>query len=192
MRVFLPYPPSVNDRLVPTKAGRLVLQARYRAWMQNAAWVVALAMRDARAARIDGPYAMAVSAMPPLLSQVRDLDNILKATSDALQKGGAVEDDRFCQRVTIEWGELDEAGVLVEIEPCQNLLSPEAGSASLPRETPKSRIRRRSRRAATIPTVTSGGASATGSLGSRASGSPPSSTSAESTACGTTRTKPKT
>lgn len=191
MRLFLPYPPSVNDRLAPTKAGRLMLQTRYRAWMQHAAWVVALAMRDARGARIDGPYAMTVSAMPPLRSQVRDLDNILKATSDALQKGGAIEDDRFCQRVTLEWGELDEAGVLVEVEPCQNRLLPAAGRSKSPSATAKSQSPRRSRRAATIQGVKTGEALAMGPRGSLVLVSRPSSTSAGSTACGTTKTKPE-
>jgi Holliday junction resolvase RusA-like endonuclease len=166
MRVFLPYPPSANERLTVRKGGKgFVNTTRYRAWMQEAAWVAALAMRDSKRKTITGPYRLDMIAMPPLRSQVRDLDNIIKATSDALKKGGAIEDDRFCQILRIAWGELDEAGILVEIESCENLLSPVAGKSKSTLVTAKSQARPRSPRAATTPAAKTGDDSDTDSPG---------------------------
>lgn len=192
MRLFLPYPPSVNERLAPNKAGRLVLQSRYRAWMDHAAWVVALGMRDTGATRIDGPYSLCAIAMAPLRSQARDLDNILKALSDALQKGGAIEDDRFAQTIKLSWGDLDESGILVEIEPCRPQNLPAAGRSKSTSATRKSPTRRQRRLVATIQDAVIGEASDTESLVLRALGLRRSSTSAASTNCVTTTRKPRT
>jgi Holliday junction resolvase RusA-like endonuclease len=129
----------------------MILKPGYKIWMQEAAWVIALAMRDSKLKMITGPYRLDMIAMPPLRSQVRDLDNIVKATSDALKKGGAIEDDRFCQKLTLAWGELDEAGILIEIEACANRLSLVDGSDKSTSEKGQKRPRRprRSPRAAT-------------------------------------------
>jgi Holliday junction resolvase RusA-like endonuclease len=192
MKLFLPYPPSVNARMTVNRAGTMILKPGYKIWMQEAAWVVALAMRDSKQKTITGPYRLDMIAMPQLRSQVRDLDNIIKATSDALKKGGAIEDDRFCQKLTLAWGELDEAGILVEIEPCANRLLLVGGSDKSTTATAKSRTRPQSRRAATIQDAEILEFSATAREVLRASGSPPSSIPADSTACPKRRKRPKT
>jgi crossover junction endodeoxyribonuclease RusA len=183
MRVFLPYPPSANERLTVRKGGGgFVNTAKYRAWKEEASWIVAMAVRD-KANKIKGPYTLDVVARPPPLNRRRDLDNLIKATSDALTAGGAVEDDSLCQRVAIEWGPLDSPGVLIGVQPCPHPISPVDGSAKSPSgNEPKSPrpSRRRNPRGATIQAAKSGGSSDTDSPGCRASGRPPSSTLAES------------
>jgi Holliday junction resolvase RusA-like endonuclease len=193
MKLFLPYPPSANDRLTARKGGKgFVNTTRYRAWMEHSAWVVALAMRDGKQQKIMGPYRLDMVAMPPLRSQVRDLDNIIKATSDALKKGGAVEDDRFCQMLRIGWGELDEAGVLVEIEPCRSLLLPVAGRDSSTSATEKPLSPRQSRLDVTTLDALIGGRSDTGRQGAKDSGSRPFSIRAANINSRKSRNNPKT
>jgi len=179
MRVFLPYPPSANRRLTRA-AGRkgFVNTAVYRSWKDEAAWVVAMTVRDSYA--VLGPYSLGMVAYPPD-RRGRDLDNIIKATSDALKDGGAIKDDKLCQRLSIEWRELDEPGIFCEVLPCHLLISPEAGKSSSTSGKAKPPTRLRSRRGAIIQDAQTGEVLATGNLAGLGSGSRPSSISAAST-----------
>jgi crossover junction endodeoxyribonuclease RusA len=191
MRVYLPYPPSANQRLTVRKDGKgFVNTARYRAWAREAVWIVAMAARGGKG--VAGPFRLFALARQPDLTRSRDLDNLLKATCDALKSGGAIEDDSLCQEIRIVWGDLDEPGILVEIEPCASLLSPAAGKSKSPNETRKSPIRRQSRRAATTPAAGAGESLDTAKGDVVASDSRPSSILAEDTACPKARDKPKT
>lgn len=195
MRIFLSFPPSANERLTARKGGKgFVNTAKYRAWKEEAAWTVAMATRGA-GNKIVGAYEMHAIAMPPDMKRPRDLDNLLKATCDALKAGGLVEDDSFCQRINIEWGMLDSPGILVGVQPCQLLNLREAGSVkslndrrpSSPRPSPRQR-----RLVATIQDALIGALSDTGKGVMKASAKRRSSTSAENIACLTDRNKPKT
>jgi crossover junction endodeoxyribonuclease RusA len=191
MRVFLPYPPSANERLTVRKGGKgFVNTARYRAWAREAVWIVAMAARGGKG--VAGPFRLFALARQPDLRRSRDLDNLLKATCDALKAGGAIEDDSLCQEIRIVWSDLDEPGILVEIEACESLLSPVAGKSKSPNETRKSPIRRQSRRAVTTPAADAGESLDTAKGDVVASDSPPSSIPAEDTACPKARDKPKT
>jgi crossover junction endodeoxyribonuclease RusA len=192
MRVFLAYPPSVNDRLTRAKGRKgFVNTARYRAWKEEAAWVVAMAIRNGES-RVGGPYRLDLIVHPPDM-RVRDLGNLEKATSDALKDGGAIDDDSLCQKQTLRWGRLPSGpGILCEMSKCPNLLSLVAGKSKSPPEIAKSRRPRRSPRAAIPPAVTTGELSATGRGVLRVPAKRPSFTSAEGTVCGKTKTKPKT
>jgi Holliday junction resolvase RusA-like endonuclease len=82
MRVFLPYPPSANERLTVRKGGKgFVNTTRYRAWTREAVWIVAMAARGGKG--VAGPFRLFALARPPDLSRSRDVDNLLKATCDA-------------------------------------------------------------------------------------------------------------
>lgn len=183
MRVFLSYPPSANERLTVRKGGRgFVNTAKYRAWKEEAAWVVQMAVRGH--GMIYGPYRLAAVAMPPALARSRDLDNLLKATCDALVTGGGVEDDSLCQSILVSWGEIEAGpGILCLVKPCRSLLSRGGGKSKLPSETGKSQTRRRSRPSAIIRDAEILASSATAQEVFRGSGRPLSSTPAESTAC---------
>src|SRR6478735_3497561 len=155
MRAFLPFPPSANDRLTRASRGKgFVNTARYRAWKHEAAWIVRMAVQGGLSA-VKGAFCLDVVANPPDM-RARDLDNLLKATCDALKDGGAIEDDRLCQRISIEWGELDEPGILCEALPCPFLISAEAGKSKSPSRKPKPLIPRRSRRGAIIQDAQTG------------------------------------
>jgi crossover junction endodeoxyribonuclease RusA len=195
MRVFLSFPPSANERLTARKGGKgFVNTAKYRAWKEEASWTVAMAVRSERN-KIRGAFELHAIAMPPDMKRPRDLDNLLKATCDALKAGGLIEDDSFCQRINIEWGMLDSPGILVGVQPCQLLNLREAGSVRSPSDSEPNSPRpspRRSPRVATIQDAAIGALSATGKGAMKASANPLSSTSAANIACPTDRNKPKT
>jgi Holliday junction resolvase RusA-like endonuclease len=190
MRVFLPFPPSLNKLWKPVARGKLVRTPVYRSWMNDAVWVVYLAAREQ--GKVRGEYTLNVWLHPQVVRRLRDADNFLKGPCDALVKGGAIEDDSLCQDLRVRWGEFAEPGILLEVEPCPNLLSPEDGNDNSPNEIAKSRTRRQRRLVATIQAATSGEASATGSQESKDSGSPRSSTPAANIACRKSRRKPET
>jgi crossover junction endodeoxyribonuclease RusA len=180
MRVFLPYPPSGNRRLTARKDGKgFVNTAKYRSWKDEAAWTVAMAVRGERN-KIRGAFELHAIAMPPALNRTRDIDNLLKATCDALKAGGLIEDDSFCQRINIEWGMLDSPGILVGVQPCQRLSSSRDGSDRSPSDSEPNRARpspRQRRLVATIQDAVIGELLATGKGVMKASANPLSSMS---------------
>lgn len=111
IRLHLPYPPSAND-LWTVVHGRIVRTERYRRWKQAAAWAVTA---DRKRARVLGPYELEIRVARPDESR-RDLDNLVKSLSDAIQAGGAITNDHFAQRITLEWDPSVE-GVVVLILP---------------------------------------------------------------------------
>jgi crossover junction endodeoxyribonuclease RusA len=98
IRLTLPLPPSVN-RLWRTGRGRLYRSAEYAAWRNEAIWSIKL---QARGASIAGPYSIAVEFQRPDRRR-RDLDNLLKALSDALVDAGVLEDDSDAQEIRLCW-----------------------------------------------------------------------------------------
>lgn len=100
--VTLPYPPSANQ-LWRSVRGRVVRSAAYASWLNVASWEVKLAVaRTFDKQGVAGPYALTVLVCPPD-RRPRDIDNLLKAISDALAKGGAIKNDSLCQRIEAEW-----------------------------------------------------------------------------------------
>jgi crossover junction endodeoxyribonuclease RusA len=100
--VSLPYPPSANRmwRHIRIKgANRTVLSAEYKAWLETATQLVAMVPK---AERVAGPYTLRIDAGRPDRRR-RDVDNLIKPTSDAIVNGGLVEDDSLCQHVSAGW-----------------------------------------------------------------------------------------
>jgi Holliday junction resolvase RusA-like endonuclease len=103
----LPYPPSAN-RLWRAVKGRNIKTAAYRAWMTEALWAINLA----RPGRIAGAYHLRIYATPPD-RRARDIDNLTKALSDAIAKGGVVDNDSKARSVKAEWeGEPAKGGAI--------------------------------------------------------------------------------
>ena len=62
---------------------------------------------------IDGDYAIHIRALRS--NKRRDLDNILKATSDLLVSLGVVEDDSRCMALAAEWAKDGTAPMIVTL-----------------------------------------------------------------------------
>lgn len=100
--VDLAYPPSAN-RLWRSVRGRVIRSPEYETWLNSAAWEVKQAVgKTYDRTGIPGPYGLCVIVCPPD-RRARDLDNLVKPINDALVKGGAVVDDKFCQELEMEW-----------------------------------------------------------------------------------------
>ena len=107
----LPFPPSVNHyyrRLGP----RTLISREGRAYRERVAAILA----GRRVRPIRGPIRMRIDVHPPD-NRRRDLDNLQKSLWDALQKGGAYQDDSQVVKFEVEKREVMPGGkVVVSIE----------------------------------------------------------------------------
>ena len=109
--IVLPWPPSVNRYYRSISkgklAGRVLVSQEGRAFRQEVA-----AMLERRQMRpIKDRLRVTIAAYPPDRRR-RDLDNLLKASLDALVFGGAIEDDSQIDDLRIWRGEVREGGEL--------------------------------------------------------------------------------
>ena len=111
MLIELPYPPSVNhyyrhvgQRVLISREGRLY---REKVGATLARWGVS---------PLAGPLATVIDVYPPDRRR-RDLDNVQKALLDALQQGGAYQDDsQITQLAARKCEPMDQGKVLVRVE----------------------------------------------------------------------------
>ena len=93
----LDYPPSTN-RLWRYVNGRAIKSAEYRTWLEAQAW----SLQRQNEKPVLGPYAMHIEVSRPDRRR-RDITNTIKALEDAVVAAGFVEDDSYCQKLTVEW-----------------------------------------------------------------------------------------
>lgn len=109
--IVLPWPPSVNRyyrSLSKGKlAGRVLVSKEGRTYREEAA----LILGRRRLPMIRDRVRVTIEAFPPDRRR-RDLDNLLKASLDALVFGGAIEDDSLIDDLRIRRGEVREGGEL--------------------------------------------------------------------------------
>jgi crossover junction endodeoxyribonuclease RusA len=103
LSVVMPWPPSINGYFASVR-GRLVLSKRGREYRKATAGVW-------RWETIEERVSIHIEAYPPDRRR-RDLDNILKATLDALVHAGAISDDSLIDQLSISREEPTEDGVL--------------------------------------------------------------------------------
>lgn len=60
--------------------------------------------KDNKIKRIDGNYALSIILEPPH-KRLIDLGNFEKVVSDLLQRLDIIDDDHFCRRLLMEYGE---------------------------------------------------------------------------------------
>ncbi len=116
----LPFPPSANRLWTRAFVGRtreglpkrgMRKTDEYTAWLKAAGW-------EAKAQRqkpISGPYRLSIHASRPDKRR-RDIDNLIKSTSDLLQAVRLVGDDSDCEMVSARWVTSGE-GITVIVEP---------------------------------------------------------------------------
>ena len=100
IRLELPLAPSTNRLWKVGKGGRMYRSPEYVAWLEEASWMVKTQTKN----QIFGQYIVHISATKPDKRR-RDLDNLLKSTSDLLVKTKVVEDDSECKAIAAEWGD---------------------------------------------------------------------------------------
>lgn len=111
IEVTLPYPPSINHYYGRTRNGQIFIKTAGRDFRQRVADIVA----DARCTKQDGALAMFIWVSPPD-KRKRDLDNIVKATQDALQEAGCYDNDCQIAGLHVERGLVCKGGkVFVQI-----------------------------------------------------------------------------
>lgn len=92
MEITLPYPPSVNRYWRAIGRGRVIISREGRDYRRKVGYVI-IDMRDGELPEpTKARLSVTIKAFMPDRRR-RDLDNVLKATLDALQNGGVFEDD---------------------------------------------------------------------------------------------------
>jgi len=94
----LPKPISVNALWRTSKAGGMYLSPAYKAWKEEVGYLI----NAQRAGGVPGPYALTVNVSHKWRG---DLDNCMKALSDALQYHHVIENDKLCQSINIRRSE---------------------------------------------------------------------------------------
>lgn len=85
-RLWLPYPPSVNNYWRRKKNGAVYISAKGKAYRKNVA--ISCMTRET----FTGRLAVSIDVHPPDNLE-RDLDNVLKALLDAMEQAGVYEND---------------------------------------------------------------------------------------------------
>lgn len=97
VEIKLPRPPSVNAMYVPFK-GRQVKSKIGRDWFRLAANSIPICYRMLNL-KYYGIYILVerCGKVHP------DLDNVIKATNDVLQDVKVIQNDKFCEHITMDW-----------------------------------------------------------------------------------------
>lgn len=114
-------PPSVNRARKIHKRGdkRFIGSTdEYRAWIEESSLRVMAQRRGGEC--IAGAFRVEFTLTRPDKRR-RDADNLLKASLDALTKGGAIADDSNAQRIEIAWIEDGPPGMSIVITPVSDL-----------------------------------------------------------------------
>jgi crossover junction endodeoxyribonuclease RusA len=107
-RIVIPFPPSVNHYWA-TSGKRKYLTKRAKVFREQ---VTAAAIEQGVFRKwLDGPLCLTIAAHPPDRHR-RDLDNLLKATQDALQMAGVYHDDWQICDLRMRWAAMVPGGQL--------------------------------------------------------------------------------
>lgn len=109
--IVLPFPPSVN-RLWRQFKGRTILSAEGRTYRKNVADCI---WQDGHRYAKNGELGVTIRAFVPDARR-RDLDNLLKASLDAMTHAGVWHDDSQIKRLAIEHCGIDRENPRLEVE----------------------------------------------------------------------------
>lgn len=113
----LPRPISVNRIWRANKAGDKAVSKspEYRQWLLHADQVTLATAQFRGMKQVRGKFEALI-----VVERCRgDLDNRAKGVLDWLQSRGVIADDKFCERLVLEWGDLTTApyGCRVTVRP---------------------------------------------------------------------------
>lgn len=112
IRLELPWPPSMN-RYWRHYQGRTLISRAGRQYKKDVSEIV---MLSGAARNLDGRLKVEIVAYPPD-KRPRDIDNLLKAILDALEKAGVFINDNRIDDLCIRRGEVEQGGrIIVTIE----------------------------------------------------------------------------
>lgn len=115
--LILPYPPSVNHYWRHTSRGTF-LTARAKRYRVDV--ILAVKSQASKLVSLSGAVSVSIIAHAPDRRR-RDLDNLLKATLDAMDHAGVYGDDSQIRKLALEWGEPCDGGELqVDVSPIFN------------------------------------------------------------------------
>jgi Holliday junction resolvase RusA-like endonuclease len=101
--IDLPFPPSGNRIWRVRKAGKnlVSISPEYANWRRQADLLTISMGSCKRVKRIAGPFEAGI-----VLQRRRgDLDNRIKGVLDWAQSRLLIADDKFCEKLTVEWGD---------------------------------------------------------------------------------------
>lgn len=101
-------PPTANNLFRNVPGFGRVKTDRYKKWAKAAAWEVRL---QHTGPALEGPTAVSISLKRP--SKSSDLDNRAKGVLDALQAGGAIDNDKQVTCLTLAWANHPDCRVTV-------------------------------------------------------------------------------
>ena len=101
IRLEIPFPVSMNRLWRAAKGGKVYRSSEYTSWKQEASWAI---VAQYRGRKLLGPFKLTMLVVPPD-KRHRDLDNLFKASLDALASAGVIENDRFCRWIEARWVE---------------------------------------------------------------------------------------
>ncbi len=101
----LPWPPTINHYYGQARNGRKFIKKAGLEFRMRVAEIVA----EAGQVTQEGNLALFLWVSPPD-KRKRDLDNLVKATQDALQEAGAYENDCQIKGIHAEMGEVQTGG----------------------------------------------------------------------------------
>jgi Holliday junction resolvase RusA-like endonuclease len=112
--IDLPCPPSVNRIWRANRAGanKVSKSAEYKSWLKRAD-ALAMSTGQFRGLKtIAGPFEATI-----ILKRIPgDLDNRAKGVLDWLQSRAVISDDKYCERLVLEWGDAP-TGCRVTVRP---------------------------------------------------------------------------
>jgi len=103
-------PPSVNACFSNVKGKGRIRTERYRQWATAAGWDCK------RKGSVHGAFTVTITIDRQTRHVLSDIDNRCKPVLDLLQEHGIIDNDRHCERATIEWGEA-KGGMRVLVAP---------------------------------------------------------------------------
>ena len=105
---MIPIPPLTANSIWRSGKNKIYLNPKYKTWQKEAAWT---AINNKIGLGAKEHYSLSIKAGRPDKRR-RDIDNIIKPISDLLVAVQYVADDYLCNKVTAEWSDEVEKGMV--------------------------------------------------------------------------------